>query len=69
MRFRANSARRSNVSYGTCELYAIFRYVGLTAFPRPEQNCKNDQPDDAPADPRGVRVGRLPFEDFLMDGH
>jgi hypothetical protein len=41
----------------------------LTASPRPEQNCKNDHPDYAPADPGDVRMGRLPFEDFLMDRH
>ena len=41
----------------------------LTAPPRPEQNCKNDHPNGAPADPCDVRVSRLPFEDFLMDGH
>ena len=41
----------------------------LSAPPRPEQDCKNDQPNDAPANPCDVRVSRLPFEDFLMDAH
>jgi hypothetical protein len=43
--------------------------IFLTASPWPEQNCKNDQPNDAPADPCDVRVGCLPFEDFRKDGH
>ncbi len=43
--------------------------LGLSALTRPEQNYKNDQPNDAPADPCDVRVSCLPFEDFLMDGH
>jgi hypothetical protein len=47
--------------------------VSLTAFlstpPGPDQDCEDDRPHDAPADPRDVRVSRLPFEDFLMDGH
>jgi hypothetical protein len=25
--------------------------------------------DDAPPDPRNVRVSRLPFENFLVNGH
>ena len=41
----------------------------LSAPPGPEQECQNDRPNDAPADPRDVWVSRLPFEDFLMDGH
>jgi hypothetical protein len=41
----------------------------LTAFTSPEQNCENDHPNDAPADPCNGRVGCLPFEDFPMDGH
>jgi hypothetical protein len=41
----------------------------LSAPPGPEQDCRNDRPNDAPADPRDVWVSRLPFEDFLMDGH
>jgi hypothetical protein len=41
----------------------------LSAPPGPEQDCQNDRPNDAPGDPRDVWVSRLPFEDFLMDGH
>ena len=41
----------------------------LCAPPGPEQDCQNDRPNDAPTDPRDVWVSRLPFEDFLMDGH
>ena len=41
----------------------------LSAPPGPEQDCQNDRPNDAPADPRDVWVSCLPFEDFLMDGH
>jgi len=41
----------------------------LPAPPGPEQDCQNDRPNNAPADPRDVWVSRLPFEDLLMDGH
>jgi hypothetical protein len=41
----------------------------LSAPPWPEQDCQNDRPNDAPADPRDVWVRRLPFEDLPMDGH
>jgi hypothetical protein len=41
----------------------------LSAPAGPEQDCQNDRPNDAPADPRDVWVSRLPFENRLMDGH
>jgi hypothetical protein len=46
--------------------------VSLTAFlsalPRPKQDCEDDRPHNAPADPGDVWVSRLPFEDFLWMG-
>jgi hypothetical protein len=40
----------------------------LPTPPGPEQDCKNDQPNDAPADPCDVRVGRLPPEQANWPG-
>ena len=37
----------------------------LAASSRPEQNCKNEHPNDTPAEPCDVRISCLPFEDFL----
>jgi hypothetical protein len=37
--------------------------------PRPEQDRQHNRPDNAPANPRNVRMSRLPFENALMDGH
>ena len=50
-------------------LPVLLELIFLTAFTSPEQNCENDHPNDAPADPCNGRVGCLPFEDFPMDGH
>ena len=36
---------------------------------RPNQECQNNRPNNTPADPRDVRVSRLPFENFLMNSH
>jgi len=36
---------------------------------RPNQERQNNRPNNTPADPRDVRVGRLPFENFLMNRH
>lgn len=36
---------------------------------RPNQERQNNRPNNTPADPRDVRVSRLPFENFLMNGH
>jgi hypothetical protein len=36
---------------------------------RPNQKRQNNRPNNTPADPRDVRVSRLPFENFLMNGH
>jgi hypothetical protein len=41
----------------------------LTTPSRPEQNGKNNHPNNAPPNPCDVGVSRLPFEDFFMDGH
>ena len=62
-------AKSIHVTTGCAQRYAV--QVGsvqasdhYALSPRPQQNSKNDQPDDAPPDPRDVRVGRLPFEYF-----
>ena len=36
---------------------------------RPEQDRQHDRPDDAPSNPRDVRMSRLPFENALVKGH
>jgi hypothetical protein len=36
---------------------------------RPKQGREDYQPSYAPGEPSGVWVSRLPFKNFLMDGH
>src|SRR5690349_19764245 len=36
---------------------------------RPNQERQNNRPNNTPADPRDVGMGRLTFENFLMNGH
>ena len=41
----------------------------LSAPSRPEEGDQNDCPNYTPADPSNIWVSRLPFEEFLVDGH
>ena len=63
-RFDGSIFRPASVICTSVQLAAL-----LSAPPGPEQDCQNDRPNDAPADPRDGWVSRLPFEDLPMDGH
>ena len=67
----ANSRRRLHRSVGLDAVHESVCAVSLNSASRarPEQQIKDDRPDDGPKDPGDGRVRGLPLKNALMNSH